>query len=108
MLNGLGISRVWVLNSWTPHLGSYHDQEPLGSGLSAPVGTREAHVEVGGRLSNAMFCSLPLLYAPYPLYSMAPTQFLLGTHTPRPLPSAKGVIGPEKAELTGILNDDTL
>lgn len=68
-------------------------------------------MEVGGRLSDATFCNLPLLCAPYPLYSTAPTPLhsISPWHpTLSPLPGTKEVIGPDKAELTGILNDDTL
>lgn len=77
-----GIGKAWILNLWMPHLGSYHDQEPLSSGQSIPVGPDEAQMEVGGKLNNATFCNpsfcVPLnsfiLLLPHPPspYSISP------------------------------------
>lgn len=59
-----------------------------------------------GRHSTVLGSCAPLTPATLLLRSPSPL-FLLCTH-PHPLLSTKGVIDPEKAELTNILNDDTL
>lgn len=76
----------------------------------APVGTGEAPLGVSWRLNNGTPRHLPFLRAPFLLRSAAPLpplSFSPAFH-PYHLPSTKGVIGLEKAELTGILNGDTL
>lgn len=77
----------------------------------APVGPSEAPVDVGGGQSNEALRKLPLTCAPYLLHSEVPTRPPLSfSSAPHPLsvPGTKGVIGLKKAELPGILNDDTL
>lgn len=94
-----------------PHLGSYRDQEPLGSGHYAPVGTREDPMGVGESLSHQTLCNRPFCGPLTPFILLLPPLFcsIPPLHPPPPPPpGTKGVIGLEKAELTGILNDDTL
>lgn len=55
------MDRAFVPNSWKAHLGSYHDQESLGSGQLTPVGTRKVHLEVGGRLDKKTFLESSIL-----------------------------------------------
>lgn len=77
--------------SWMPHLGSYRDQEPLGSGHFAPVGTSEGRHGVGERAQAIQRCALALLWACPPSFCCfhpSSAQFLLCT-PPLPPPAQK-------------------
>lgn len=81
-----------------PHLGSYRDQEPLGSGHSTPVDPREASTGMGGSSSNKTSCNYPFCVPLTPFILLLPppsTQFLLCTPLP-PSPQHKRSDGPGK------------